>query len=428
MKIKDFIASIKASEIKKNILLLLSGNGLAQLIPLLVYPIITRLFSPSDFGVLAFILSIQTIITQISSGKYELTIALPKQNKDASHLFNMGLTISIVISTLILPGVYLYSRIANNFSIAADKFFWLYFLTIIVFFTTVAQLLNNWSIRHKLFKIIIIYSLILNISTAALRLIFGIFFVKDGLIISLIISQVISVVYFYYAIKKTRNNPEIKPFNKEILPISKTYINFPKYLMFVSFINSVSGNLPIFILNSYFNEYLTGQFAIASTILFKPITIYSGSVQQVLLQKSAELKNNNMPILPFLQKFVSRVFLLSIVPLILLIILAPAIINLFLGSNWSEAGKFCQLILPWAFLVFLSSSLSFIPNLFNKQPKSLFIDLIYLVLRIIALLIGIIYKNAFIGIGFFAAAGVIIISYQLYWYRNLLVSSDKDIS
>jgi O-antigen/teichoic acid export membrane protein len=51
------------SEYTKNILTLITGTGVAQLIPVAVSPIITRLYSPEDFGLIALYQSLVAIIS-----------------------------------------------------------------------------------------------------------------------------------------------------------------------------------------------------------------------------------------------------------------------------------------------------------------------------------------------------------------------------
>ncbi|EFK95942.1 polysaccharide biosynthesis protein, partial [sediment metagenome] len=78
--IKDF--NLK-SEFIKNIFTLLSGSTIAQVITLLAIPVLTRIFTPQDFGFFAVYFSLATIVSTVATGRYELAIMLPKHKKDA---------------------------------------------------------------------------------------------------------------------------------------------------------------------------------------------------------------------------------------------------------------------------------------------------------------------------------------------------------
>ena len=72
--------------INKNIFILFTGSTLAQLIPIAIAPILTRLYSPEEFGLLAIFISLAAIFSPIASLRYELSILLPKSNSDAKDL------------------------------------------------------------------------------------------------------------------------------------------------------------------------------------------------------------------------------------------------------------------------------------------------------------------------------------------------------
>ena len=73
------------SEFGRNVLTLMTGTTIAQAIPIAISPILTRIYTPEDFGVFALYISISTIFAVIVTGRYELAIMLPKKNKDADR-------------------------------------------------------------------------------------------------------------------------------------------------------------------------------------------------------------------------------------------------------------------------------------------------------------------------------------------------------
>ncbi len=56
--LNNLYTEVVNSKYMKDILVLTSGVGVSQLIPLLLLPILTRFFSPTDFGVLAVYMAI----------------------------------------------------------------------------------------------------------------------------------------------------------------------------------------------------------------------------------------------------------------------------------------------------------------------------------------------------------------------------------
>ena len=88
------------SEFTRNVLTLMTGTAIAQAIPIIVSPILTRLYSPEDFGRLALFISIVSIMSVLATGKYELAIILPKKNSTAYQLVSLSVMLSLVVSVL----------------------------------------------------------------------------------------------------------------------------------------------------------------------------------------------------------------------------------------------------------------------------------------------------------------------------------------
>ena len=78
---------IVKSEFLKNVFTLLSGATIAQIITLIAIPILTRIYTPEDFGYIAIYLSIANIVAAISTGRYELSIMLPEKRIEALAIF-----------------------------------------------------------------------------------------------------------------------------------------------------------------------------------------------------------------------------------------------------------------------------------------------------------------------------------------------------
>ena len=88
------------------------GSGASHLIPLIFTPILTRLYSPSDYGVFAFFLSLLSVASIISTGRYHLAILLPKEQDEADTLKSISLILSFTFSILLFLVIYICSHIS----------------------------------------------------------------------------------------------------------------------------------------------------------------------------------------------------------------------------------------------------------------------------------------------------------------------------
>ena len=122
------------SEFNRNILTLMTGTTIAQAIPIAISPILTRIYTPEDFGIFAIFLAITLIIGSIANGRYELAIMIPKKDEDAINIFALGFIITTSISLLLLVLVLIFQKyfifLLKNEEIGV----WLYFFPILLFF------------------------------------------------------------------------------------------------------------------------------------------------------------------------------------------------------------------------------------------------------------------------------------------------------
>jgi O-antigen/teichoic acid export membrane protein len=131
---------------------------------------------------------------------------------------------------------------------------------------------------------------------------------------------------------------------------------------------------------------------------------------------------------PDVMKLINRLFLISVVPFIVVGIFGPSVYSFVFGDEWLEAGKYMRLLLPWLFLVFLSSPLSFLPDLLSFQKKAMWIDIIKFLFRILALSIGVIMNDIYLSIALFSGISFILVLYTLFWYLNLSTKADENMN
>ena len=96
-------------EFSRNVLTLMTGTSIAQAIPIAISPILTRIYTPEDFGVFALYMAIATVVSVIATGRYETAIMLPKKDSEAINLF--------IVSIFSLIGRYFLTLIVLPFTI-----------------------------------------------------------------------------------------------------------------------------------------------------------------------------------------------------------------------------------------------------------------------------------------------------------------------
>ena len=141
------------SQFKKNIMVLMAGSAVAQAVPIAISPILTRIYSPKEFGLMALYLSLCSLLSVFSSARYDLAIIEPKENNEAKHLLAGSLALSAIISFLLFIAACLFNKQITSLLGNADISFWLYVAPITVFTCLVTQFSLIGSIDIKDLKI-----------------------------------------------------------------------------------------------------------------------------------------------------------------------------------------------------------------------------------------------------------------------------------
>ena len=90
------------SGFSKNVLTGMGGGVIAQFFPVAISPILTRIYSPEDFGFLAIYITIITLLISFSTGKYENSFFVVNRLNIVRSIVHASMLISILVSVIIL--------------------------------------------------------------------------------------------------------------------------------------------------------------------------------------------------------------------------------------------------------------------------------------------------------------------------------------
>lgn len=415
------------AEITKNSAKLLSSNFASQAIGLLVYPILTRLYSPDDFGLLNLFLSMAGIVVLFATAEYQYAIVLPKEEKKAVAVFQTAFALSGMVTLICLLTVPFSVQIANLFN-AAVLSSWYCLLPIYVFLSSVWTLLNYWFTRHKMFGRIGNYQLSQGILNAGTKIGFGYGgLTNGGLLFSAILSPFIALtISFFLAYKKIKS---LFVFDKkECKSVAKEYANFPKFSLPRAVVNNLSGNLPILLLTPFFGLAEIGFFGMALTLAFRPINMISSSLYQVFFQRTSEQVNEGKSIMPFFRKYFFRTISFVLPLFVVLSLFLPDLVGWILGKGWHQTGDYICIMLPWLAMSVLVAPICYLSDVFFQQKKGLLFEITLIVMRLLGMGIGIFYNDFRLAIIGFCVGSAIVIFFQLVWYLSLVRNYEKSIN
>ncbi len=408
------------SEFFKYSAALLSSNAISQLIAIVTYPFLTRIYGPVIFGEFMLFLTIVSILSIMPTGRYESAIVLPKSEKKAAAIFQLCLILNLLFFIL---SFFIISIWKNGIASLFDWEQLAGLLPLIPFFVLVSgcwQTLSYYFVRQKRYYNISIYNVSQSIINSGLKYLFGLKgFMQSGLIWGHFLGQFVAASVSLIAGKSALKG--IKKVEKaEIVYVAKRYSNFPKFVLPQDLLNTVAGNLPILLLAVYFDMKDIGIFSLALTLGLRPVTLFGNSVYQVFLRKMSERLQNKEKLLHECLLF-CKMCLIIILPVFVLFAFIPGkAFGMLFGEEWESIGFYLKLLLPCLFLSILVASFSFIPDIFFRQKTSLHIEIIYLILKVISLFVGIYFKNFNWAIISYCCTVTFMLTLKLVWYYRLI--------
>ncbi len=396
------------SEFIKNILKLVSGNLVAQLIGVLLIPIIARLYSPEDVGLLQIFLSISTIVTIFSCLSYQTSIMLPKEEEDSANIFALCVLLIIITSGLCGLVVSINSDWIERTLNAPELSSYLIFLPFFIFLNGNLVVMNYWLSRKSQFSIIAganvsnsLFCKVIQIKTKIEAI-----SIAPGLIIGILVGYAIADLFMLRWICKDARLLEFIN-HREIIKMAYRYKNFPIYSSWSTVANEISLQAPSFMLSMFFSPTIVGFYSIAFQAVSLPMNFLGSAVAQVFFQKASEEKNRTGSIKYIVEQVHQRLIAMVLFPMLILMIISEELFGFVFGSKWDVSGLYVKLLIPWILIMFISSPLTSIFCVLEKQHYGLLFDLILLLSRLISLYIGGIYGDPLVALALFSITGAV---------------------
>jgi lipopolysaccharide exporter len=401
----------KRSSFFSNVLKLISGTTLAQIITILTAPIISRLFAPEAFGVLNVFTSLIGIISIVICLRYEYAIMLPEDDADAGNLFALCLLIAFGISAAAGVIVLIFGQNLANLLKSPDlyKFFWLIPIGLLI--QGLFAALNYWNSRTKHFGRLSVARVAASLTTSALPI--GLALLGRASAASLIFSYLAGTFIFAIVLGVQVLNDYgsylINNVHKsQMVANLKRYRKFPLVDSWSSFINNLSWQLPSIMLLFFFSATVVGYYSLSNRMILLPMTLVGSAIAQVFYQRTAELRSNVDSLSKSVELVFRRLVAIGLFPALVLGIAGPELFGIIFGANWVEAGRYAQILSPWMFVLFISSPLSILFATLERQELALVINSIILISRVLALLIGGLTNNIYFTLIIWSATGVLV--------------------
>lgn len=401
----------------KSVATLFSGSFLSQLFPILLMPVLTRLYSPQEFGIFATYMSVSYILAIIFSFKFDVAQVHESSDEKSELLFKISLILASLSFLFCLLLIMLFNVITHKYTSKSNVFpiNTLFFMAIIAFLLSInnsCYLNLNKRASYRLMSYGRLLGSFIYVSSA---LFLGFYYdFENKLLISFLASQVIVLLFMFIKLDIT-----LSKFNfKSAFKIARKHIDYPRYALLSGVCNMGVNQLPIFILGTSFAPSLAGAYYLVDKTLHSPISLLGGAVGAVFrekAQKDFELEGNFSNIY---KETTNNLALIGGILFFIVMIFGDFIYSKFFGSKWELAGSFSQVLAPMFFAKMVVSPVMSSIYVSKKLRVDFWGQFIYLIIVSTFILISIKFENVKILVFGMSSSGMIFYTFFYFYTKS----------
>ncbi|HGO3330389.1 TPA: type 8 capsular polysaccharide synthesis protein Cap8K [Staphylococcus aureus] len=396
--------------------LMILSSGIAQVILIITTPIITRLYSPTEFGEFTIFSNIAMILIPIINARYDLLIVNTKNDRSANILSQISFLISLLILLILIP----------IFAISA----WLYpnfildfiFIIIMLFLVSLTNIFTNYLNKERKYKVLSLINVFRAGSMALLQIIFGLLALGSlGLIIGFSLSYIAGITLGYKTFKKHFNIVRDKEETKALFLENKNQLVYstPSILL-----NSLSFSVVVFFIGILYTNTEVGIYGMAIRVLGIPVIIISLGLSKIFMQQANDYYIEHGNFRNLLLKFSSILVIVSIILYVPLYLFSEELVNILLGHSWVDAITVIKIVIPLFVIRLIVSTVSLSVIVLQKQQLELILQALFLIGTTVTFVISKMLNLTFLNFVSINTV-VLIVSYMIFFIALYYFAKNK---
>lgn len=408
--ILNLLQKLKNDGFLRSVFVLASGTIISQIIILATLPILTRLYSPTEYGTYSMYLSIIGILLMVISFSYENAITLPEDDHTASSVLSLSLRICVGVSIASGIGIYILRDPLSEWLHESYLTHYYLFFIVALFGAGFYQILNYWSVRKKYFRQLARTKYTQSIGQVSSQIGLSLFQMGPlGLIIGDIIGRFGGLIPQWRLWRHDVKRQEITSGWSDLKDSAYRYRRFPILSMASNVLNSIVLYVPTILLASIYGPQVAGWFALCQRILGSPMTLIMTSVRNVYLAESSDyMINSPSRMYPLFMKTVRNVFLVGALIILLIVLIGPSLFPFLFGEEWRESGGFIRILSIMYLSQFVANSVGSTIDVMERQDLHLYREIVRTILILGSLFIAwYFHQSANVAIWLFSGASTL---------------------
>ncbi len=392
--IRAVLAHFHRSSFAKDAAILTLGTFLAQLFGIAAMPVMSRLYSPADFGQLAVFAAVVGITATAVTLRYEATILLPREESQSTDLTLLSLALALCLGVMLSVLAWVAPeeiKVWLGINALGD---WFPVAVLAGIGSAVVAIGANWLNRQRAYMQMTKQRVIQSFVAVALGVGLGLGGNAAGLVIAQIVALLVTSLTIMMQIR-----PLLRHWSSQAaVAVARQHRAAPKFLLPTALLDVVTMQLPVLLITAWFSSDSAGQFSMAWRILALPMSLIGGAVGLVFFQRFSKV----WPDVPAARRLLFKTWkiltLAGLLPTMVVMVFGESIFTFVLGEAWREAGVMAAVMAPMLLAMLVSSPTSSSFLVLGLQKYSLYFGVAFITYRTGCLYFGVIKGNVFLGL------------------------------
>lgn len=397
----------------RSVSVLAGGAAGAQVIVIAASPILTRLYTPDDFGLFAVYAAFLAILGVVASMRYQLAIPLPKCDGKALHIVVLSFLILFALTLVLTLAVFIFGnylvQVLNTPKL--ERFLWLIPIGFVL--AGIYDILQYWFLRSKSFNLISKMKVLQSTCVACLQILgasLGAIMLIGGRVMSQILTDIILLRSARPLISRVKGTVNLKG----LVSVAREYRQFPIYSSWAGLLNASGAQVPPIFFAAMFSPAAAGGYMLAQRVINLPLSVIGTAISDVFLPSSIDAHRE--------KKLATHVgnLILALASLMfpiatLLFFIAPPLFQLVFGDNWRIAGEIVRWLSPMLAIQFLINPVSRIFVTIERQDLALLLQGCLFLLRLLSFFVIYLFGLSLIdAVQLFSLASIL--GYAVYFF------------
>ncbi len=356
-------------ELFRNMAVLACGTVAAKLVGFLSIAVLTRLYSPEQFGLFSLFLSAIALASPFTTLRYAAALPLPRRDTAATQLLAACLLI-LLASCLALSALLAGFAQPVFQRLKAPELAALWPLLVLAIATAGAhEVFSTWAVREKRFTTLAQAELSQSLLGSGLKI--GLAWVgsqRFGLMLGHVLAQLCACLCLVAAFSPTRRRLRSRLRLRRIGMAMRRHASFPLLRMPSQVLLVFSMQAPVLFISALHGTGTAGQLGLALSTLAVPIALIGQPMAQAYLAEIARIGARDAArIRAISHQLVARLLVMGALPTLVLVFGAPALFAGVFGQRWQEAGQFAAALAVYLLAWFVANPLTHALSVFGRN-------------------------------------------------------------